>query len=198
DFSKSRNTSWILEPQLAYEVSLANASHLNLLVGATWQTIEADASVVQASNYSNEALLGSIAGAATLINSASYNKYRYQSFFGRVNYNHAGRYLLNLTARRDGSSRFGNGRRYANFGAVGAAWIFSEESWLKSSGSIWSFGKLRASYGITGNDNIGNYQYLDTYGTTNPYQGIAGLYPNRLFNADYAWETNHKLEGALD
>src|SRR5690606_20398911 len=91
-----------------------------------------------------------------------------------------------------------DGKRYAGFGAIGAAWIFSEENWLSGKGGIWSFGKLRASYGITGNDNIGNYQYLDTYGTANPYQGIAGLYPNRLFNADYAWETNRKLEAALD
>ncbi|MFC7524190.1 SusC/RagA family TonB-linked outer membrane protein [Parapedobacter sp. GCM10030251] len=198
DFSTSRNNSWILEPQIAYEAPLANASQLRILAGATWQATTANASAVQASNYSNEALLGSISGAATLINSASHNEYRYQSLFGRVNYELAGRYIVNLTARRDGSSRFGSGRRYANFGAVGAAWIFSKESWLKGIDGVLSFGKLRASYGITGNDNIGNYQYLDTYGTANPYQGIAGLYPNRLFNADYAWETNRKLEAALD
>src|SRR5690606_34752954 len=131
--------------------------------------------------YSNEALLGSVNGAGTLINSSMHNNYRYQSFFGKIGINHGDRYLVNLTARRDGSSRFGTGRRYANFGAIGGAWIFSGEPWAKSDGKIWSFGKLRASYGITGSDRIGNYQYLDTYGTTDPYQGIRGLFPNRLF-----------------
>ncbi len=197
-FSDARTKSWIIEPQLFYSVALSANDRIQALIGTTLRESVSNMSAVQATDYSNEALLGSINGAASLVNSAAHDLYRYQSFFGRINYNHADRYLINFTVRRDGSSRFGTGRQYAGFGAVGAAWIFSEEGWLNSKGGIWSFGKLRASYGITGNDNIGNYQYLDTYGTTNPYQGVAGLYPNRLFNADYAWETNRKLEAALD
>ncbi|GGG89874.1 SusC/RagA family TonB-linked outer membrane protein [Parapedobacter pyrenivorans] len=197
-FSDANAKSWIIEPQLSYAIALSDADRIQALVGATLRESINDLSAVQASDYSNEALLGTINGAASLVNSASHDLYRYQSFFGRINYNRADKYLLNFTARRDGSSRFGTGRQYANFGAVGAAWIFTKESWFENTDGLLSFGKVRGSYGITGNDNIGNYQYLDTYGTTNPYQGIAGLYPNRLFNADYAWETNRKLEAALD
>src|SRR5690606_30020964 len=94
--------------------------------------------------------------------------------------------------------RFGPRNQYANFGAIGTAWIFSEEPIINKL-SFLSFGKIRGSYGVTGNDNIGDYQYLDIYGETyDPYQGIAGLIPLRLFNPTYGWETNRKLEGGLE
>ncbi len=107
--------------------------------------------------------------------------------------------MLNISGRRDGSSRFGPGNQFANFGAVGAAWIFSSEPSLKQDLTWLSFGKLRSSYGSSGNDQIGDYQYLDSWtNTTYPYQGNAGLYPTRLFNSNYSWEFNRKLEIAID
>src|SRR5690606_19160102 len=119
--------------------------------------------------------------------------------FARVNYNLGGKYIINLTGRRDGSSRFGSGNRFANFGAVGAAWIFSEETWLKDHFNIISFGKLRGSYGTTGSDAIGDYQFLDTFTpTTYPYNSTSGLYVSRLSNPDYSWETNRKTEIGLE
>ncbi|MNQ74615.1 TonB dependent receptor [compost metagenome] len=124
--------------------------------------------------------------------------YKYQAFFGRINYNWNQKYILNLTGRRDGSSRFGPGKQFATFGAVGAAWLFSNESFLEDS-AVLSFGKLRASYGSSGNDQIGDYQYLDTYASSGQnYNGIIGLDPTRLYNPDFSWETNKKLEVALE
>src|SRR5690606_34261334 len=99
----------------------------------------------------------------------------------------------------DGSSRFGPGRRFSNFGAIGAAWVFSEEPIVADILPFLSFGKLRGSYGITGNDQIGDYQYLDTYTFGNAlYDGVVGLAPTSLFNAAYSWEENKKLEVALE
>eukprot|EP01096_Ripella_sp_DP13-Kostka_P009087 TRINITY_DN3439_c0_g1_i3.p4 TRINITY_DN3439_c0_g1~~TRINITY_DN3439_c0_g1_i3.p4 ORF type:complete len:424 (+),score=-52.08 TRINITY_DN3439_c0_g1_i3:2171-3442(+) len=119
-------------------------------------------------------------------------------FFARANYNWREKYILNLTGRRDGSSRFGPGDQFATFGAVGAAWLFSKENVFKNS-TFLSFGKLRASYGITGNDQIGDYQYLDTYASTGiNYGGTVGLQPTRLFNPKFGWETNRKFEVALE
>src|SRR5690606_15555621 len=98
-----------------------------------------------------------------------------------------------------GSSRFGPGKQFANFGAVGGAWIFSNEKFLEERPLGMSFGKIRASYGITGNDQIGDYQIIDTYGSTGvPYQGIIALTPTRLYNADFSWEKNTKFEVALE
>jgi hypothetical protein len=126
-------------------------------------------------------------------------QYRYQAVFGRINLNHRGKYIINFTGRRDGSSRFGTNKRFSNFGAIGAAWIFSEENIIKNSVPFISFGKLKASYGTSGNDQIGDYQYLDTYSFgSSQYQNTIGLFPTRLFNPDYSWESNKKLEFSLE
>jgi len=85
-----------------------------------------------------------------------------------------------------------------SFYAIGAGWIFSNENFLNPDKNILSFGKLRTSYGITGNDQIGNYQYLDTWSSWKAYQGTSALYPSSLFNPDYGWEVNKKYEAALE
>jgi hypothetical protein len=116
-----------------------------------------------------------------------------------MTYNFMGKYILNATIRRDGSSRFGEGNRFGNFGSIGGAWIFSEEKWLKERFPVLSFGKLRASYGTTGNDQITDYQYLSTYGSQGrTYEGTATLTPTRIANADFHWETTRKMELAAE
>lgn len=197
-FADTRFRSWIVEPQLNYNKHIGNHD-LDILLGASWQEELLKGTSIAASNYSSEELLHTTTGAATLNTNETYGLYRYQSVFARINYQYLKRYLINLTGRRDGSSRFGPNRQFANFGAVGAAWIFTEEYFIKNSVPWLSFGKIRGSYGLTGNDKIGNYQFMDTYGNISyPYDGVAGLAPQRLFNPDYEWESNRKLEFALD
>src|SRR5690606_36172335 len=197
-FGLHRVKSWIAEPQLNYEITIGGGKG-EILLGGSWQQEVREGSDIEASNFSNDALLFSPEGASTIETSSAYSQYRYQSVFGRFHYDYNGKYLLNLTGRRDGSSRFGPDRRYANFGAIGVAWIFSQEQLIRDQLSFLSFGKLRGSYGLTGNDKIGDYRYLESYGNTRyPYEGISGLVPLRLFNPDYGWETNRKLEAALE
>ncbi len=110
----------------------------------------------------------------------SYSKYNYNGFLGKITYSYLSRYIINLIGRRDGSSRFGTNQQFGNFGSVGAAWIFSNELFLKNS-PLLSFGKLRGSYGTTGSDQIGDYGYYNTYqGAAYPYDNIAGLVPQEL------------------
>ena len=81
---------------------------------------------------------------------------------------------------------------------MGASWIFSSENGIRDLAFL-SFGKLRGSYGITGNDQIGDYQYLDTYSlSASSYNETTVLEPSRLFNPDFSWEMNKKLELALE
>jgi hypothetical protein len=150
--------------------------------------------------FASNSLINNLASANTVFTFTSDETvYRYQAFFGRINYNWQKRFIVNLTGRRDGSSRFGPGKQFAVFGAVGAAWLFSNENFLKNSNTIISFGKLRASYGTTGNDQIGDYQFLNTYTSSGtPYQGTIGLNPIRLFNPNFGWEINKKLEVAFE
>ncbi|GEP97138.1 SusC/RagA family TonB-linked outer membrane protein [Chitinophaga cymbidii] len=197
-FGDNAFKSWILEPQLLYSTS-RKSGDWDALFGMSWQQDHNQGQRLMAENYSSEALLYSIAGAGLITATDRYSLYRYQSFFGRINYSWQKKYVVNLTGRNDGSSRFGPGRQYALFGAAGAAWVFSEESFVKEALPFLNFGKLRASYGITGNDRIGDYQFMDTYGAVSYiYQGIKGISPQRLFNADYGWENNRKLEAALE
>jgi TonB-linked SusC/RagA family outer membrane protein len=191
--------SWIVEPQLGWGYAI-DKGKIEVLAGATFQQQKSNQLVSACEGFASNSLIENPASASTyLILNSDETLYRYQAFFGRVNLNWQGKYILNLTGRRDGSSRFGPGRQFATFGAVGGAWLFGEENAVKQNLGFLSFGKLRASYGTSGNDQIGDYQYLDTYSTSGyTYGGISGLQPTRLFNPNFGWETNKKLEAALE
>ncbi len=191
--------SWLVEPQINW-VKTIGKSKLDILLGASYQKQSDDVLSHFARGFASNSLIYNLAAANTLnVQRDALTEYKYQAFFGRVNYSLANKYMLNLTGRRDGSSRFGSGRRYANFGAVGAAWIFSGENVIDDALPFLSFGKLRGSYGVTGNDQIGNYQYLETYSTTGAnYDGVSGLQPTRILNPDFGWETNKKFSAALE
>lgn len=190
-------TNWIIEPLAEYKTAIGGGK-LHILMGTTFQERNSTKSDIQGSGYNNDLLLTSLDGATTISAGNSFQLYRYNAFFGRINYNWQQKYLVNFSARRDGSSRFGPGKQFSNFGAIGLGWIFSNEGWMKNQ-SLLSFGKIRASYGVTGNDQIGDYRYLDLWRFSfSPYQGIPGLVPSVLFNPDYHWERNRKLEVALE
>lgn len=196
-FGNNRYKSWIIEPQAEYVKNIGKIK-FSALLGGTWQQILNNNYTIEASGYTNDELLGSVNGATNTTVSDGFNQYRYEALFCRFNFNWLDKYIINLTGRRDGSSRFGPNKQFANFGAVGVAWIFSDEDFFKKSVSFLSFGKIRASYGTTGNDQIGNYQYLNVWRPiTNSYQGPS-LIPSRLFNPDYSWEVNDKLEASLE
>ena len=195
----STRESWIVEPQLTWNHPLG-LRNLELLLGATYQKQTDDILSHYASGFASNSLIYNLAAANSLIvQRDALNEYKYQAFFGRVNYSLFNKYIFNITGRRDGSSRFGPNRRFANFGAIGAAWLFGEEDGLKDFFPALSFGKLRGSYGVTGNDQIGDYEYLETYSTDGTeYLNIRGISPTRIYNPDFGWETNRKFNVALE
>ena len=187
--------SWIVEPQLNYRNTWGKLN-LDALAGSTFQHRKNTALNIVGTGYTNDQLLGNLAAAEQLsVIANSIQEYAYAAAFGRIGLNYACKYYLNLTGRRDGSSRFGPSRRFASFGAIGGAWLVSEESWMQGLKPFLSFTKLRGSYGSTGSDQIGDYGYLDTYSAT---PGGGGLYPTQLTNTIYSWERNRKLELALE
>lgn len=196
-YGRNGNTLIVLEPQAEYKKK-SGVHEFQALGGFTWQHSKKDGEFLTGRNYNHEGLLDLIEAAATITATNQFSEYKYASLFGRVRYDYANKYVLQLQGRRDGSSRFGPGKQFGNFGSVGAAWIFSNENMLKKSKWL-SFGKIRASYGIAGNDQIPDYQYLSTYRSTGvPYQSTVGLTPSRIANADFRWETNRKTEAALE
>lgn len=197
-FSNSNFRNWTVEPIINWKPDI-KIGRLDILFGTTFLEQMQEGLAQYASGFTSEALMKNIGSASTLSMATNqYSQYRYHAMFGRVNYSFRKKYILNLTGRRDGSSRFGQGKQFSNFGAIGAAWIFSEETFIHNSIPFVSFGKLRGSLGVTGNDQLGNYQYLDTYTSSGKYQETVALRPVRLANPSFAWETNNKIEGAIE
>lgn len=194
------SNSYIVEPQLDYALTIGK-SKLSFLAGGTLQSRINDRIYIQASNFKLESLMEDLGSAGTIDSrTTSYSNYKFASLFGRVTYNLDDTYIINATLRRDGSSKFGPGNRFGNFGSAGAAWIFSNWSVVKKSLPFLSHGKLRASFGSTGNDQIPDYGYSSTYGSpgANIYQDVASIRPSRISNANFRWETTRKTDIAVE
>jgi TonB-linked SusC/RagA family outer membrane protein len=119
------------------------------------------------------------------------------SFFGEVNYKFNSKYLANATVRYDGSSRFGEDRKYGLFPAFSLGWRLSEEQFMNRFTWLDDL-KIRGSYGLTGNEQIGNFQYLGTWGATTAYNGIPAVGPANLGNANLGWEQTAEFNAGTD
>ncbi|WP_158286436.1 SusC/RagA family TonB-linked outer membrane protein [Chitinophaga sp. S165] len=190
---------WNIEPQITYNFGLGKG-HFETLLGATYRRQQNENLTQRGVGYASDALLRNPQAAATItVEDFSDNINKYTATFGRIKYNWDNKYILTLNGRHDGSSRFGPDSRFHFFWSAGGAWIFTEEKAVKDLVPFMSFGKLRGSYGTTGNDNVGDYAFLDLYKSLGySYQGDKGLQPTALFNADLAWEATRKIEGAID
>lgn len=148
-----------------------------------------------------------------------YDQERRVSYFGRLGWNWKEKYMVNLTLRNDGSSKFARGHRHGWFPSVSAGWNMSSEDFMESSRNWLSFLKIRASYGKVGNQNIDNYRYLSpiqvdhTHYFFGQYLGPNGVYnggyattlenywgafPSRLGNMDLTWESSEQFDAGFD
>lgn len=197
-FGKVSYNSVIAEPQLEYN-RYFGFGKISGLVGSTMQVQHHTVSTIEASEFPNEALLRHVHEAGVLKPVELKTEYRYGGVFARINSILWDKYLINLTGRTDGSSRFGPGKQVGTFWSTGLGWIFSKESLIKNHLPFISFGKLRGSYGVTGNDQIGDYKYLDKWKDVNgTYMGRAGIAPVQLADSNYSWEVSRKLEAAIE
>lgn len=129
-----------------------------------------------------------------------------QSYMGRVSYNYREKYLLDFTARRDGSSNFIGDKRYGNFFAVSGGWNFMEETFMSGLSNIFDFGKLRASWGQNGNQDVGAFRYLTNiiplgqgyYFGSNKLTSTTTYIPENTPNPNLGWETSEQIDIGLD
>ncbi|MCH7411573.1 TonB-dependent receptor [Belliella sp. DSM 111904] len=141
--------------------------------------------------------LRTLQSAAEITGGASnITNFSFLSYFSRVNYKYAEKYLATLSARVDGSSRFGENNKYGFFPAASVGWIVSEESFLKGNDQL-SLLKFRASYGLTGNAEIGDFDHLGLYGSAS-YALIPGLRPTQIPNPNLTWERTAQLNFGLE
>ncbi|MEO8403446.1 MAG: SusC/RagA family TonB-linked outer membrane protein [Chitinophagaceae bacterium] len=200
NFGNAKDRLWIVEPQLEFITpNPGSKNKFKALLGSTFREEKTRHEFTKASGYLTDASLNSMQGAALLIAKSDFQQYRVSSVYAVANYNYENKYLFETTGRIDGSSRFGPDKRLGKFGSVAAGWIFSSEKFMQRTSKWLSFGKIRTTYGTSGNDQIGNYQYLDTWIDINTggYQ-IPGLRPSRLFNADLQWEQQRSIDIGLE
>ena len=194
-FATYEETTWLVENVLNYNKLIGEKHDFGAILGWSLQESEAFYSDQSGVGYATN-FTSSIAAASTIISSTSgTNQNGLQSFFGRANYIFDQKYIASFTLRADGSSRFGENNQYGYFPSGSVAWRINKENFFKVE-SISDF-KIRASYGITGNQEIGS-NWRGTYSLNANYNGIPGIAPNRLENPDLGWEKTKQLDIGLD
>lgn len=201
---------WNWSNTINYRTTIADIHKFNVILGTeaidnNWQSLNASRRVYF-SEDPNYMQLDS--GESNKENSGTGSSWSLFSLFGRVNYDLAGKYFLEATVRRDGSSRFAEKNRFGTFPAASAAWAVSEESFMESTSNWLDLLKLRLGWGLAGNDQIGNYNSYSTY-ATDAYRSsyalngsntsaVAGFMPSRIGNENVSWETTTSYNLGID
>lgn len=199
EYDNSFYYSWLWENTATYKRSLGK-HNFEALVGYTAQKYNLQSSNSSASNYPDD-LIQTFNAARTTVTTSDEQHWSLLSYIARLNYNFANRYILSAAIRRDGSSRFGVNNKYGNFPSVSAGWVVSDEDFMANIKKTVSNLKLRASYGLVGNNNIGNYTQYGLVGTTNyPFNETvnSGRSPLSVGNADLGWERTTEFDLGAD
>ena len=205
--NRSLNYTW--ENTASYTRSIG-AHHFTALVGTgayvdnyfsrnsgiTYQNLPVNTFAQASMNYS-------IVAADRIGSGSENNPHKVSSLYGRLTYDYAEKYLFTGIIRRDGSSRFGSNNKYGYFPSGSVGWVASKENFWPQNKAI-SFFKIRGSYGVTGNDNIGDFRYVSTigggrnytYGTNDLY--TVGYSPNGISNPDLKWEETSQTDIGFD
>lgn len=192
-----RNTTWLNENTLTYQKSLNEKSDLTLFGGFTVQSSRTNQSSIRAQGFPEGSGLQNISAASSITGATDLNTgWGLVSFIGRANYAYDSKYLVSVSARYDGSSRFDPSGRWGLFPAASVGWVLTKEKFLQDSKWLTNL-KLRLSYGLTGDQEIGDFQY-QSYWTPGRYDGYSGLRPRNLGNADLTWQRNKMFNFGAD
>ena len=197
--------SYLNENTLSYQFTKSKHS-MNLLGGLTFQKNTSYVHSAYNENIPNESLgMAGIGKGSTPLITASKGENTMMSYFGRINYNYDSRYYFNMTMRADGSSKFPKPNRWGYFPSASVAWAFSREKAIEQALPWLSNGKVRASWGLTGNNRVGNYDFmakLITSDTSYKYPWDStfdrGFVLSALANHGLKWETTEQLDFGLD
>lgn len=194
--SVSQFSSLLNEQTLSYRKDIGDHS-FGILIGNTLQSDVLTRTYAEGRGFASNDLK-TISSAASTTSTQSWTKSNLASFFSKINYGFKDRYLIDVSLRADGSSRFGLQNKWGYFPSLGLAWRTKEESFLKTVDFISDL-KLRASVGLTGNQNgIGNFAAQGLWSGSAPYQNNPGLAPQQLQNADLKWETTKQYNVGVD
>ncbi len=205
--SQSRGFYWVWGNTLAYNKNFDGKHNFSALVGTTaeknhGENVSGSVQNMPVSNIKDASL-----NFASIQADQNYGGFEYNaallSYLGRVNYDYEGKYIISALMRIDGSPKFGTNNKFGRFPSVSAGWILTEERFLKGITPI-NFLKFRASWGINGNDQIGDFRYVSTVGGGRNYTfGIGdklynGVSPNAIANPDLKWEQTTQTNLGFD
>jgi TonB-linked SusC/RagA family outer membrane protein len=195
--SNGQATTWINEQTLSYRKKFGIKHSLGILIGNTLQSNVSNGTSSTGRGFANNSFK-LVSSAATTTGSSSWSKSNLSSFFSRIDYNYGGRYLIDFSIRADGSSSFGADNRWGYFPSVGGAWRVKQENFLKDVRFLSDL-KIRASYGVTGNQNgLGSFAALGLWSGGSSYQGGAGIAPQQLANPNLKWERTNQFNVGAD
>lgn len=211
--------TWLNENILTYQKVIDKVHSFNAMAGMTMQASESNAYSMKTNNIPNESLgmAGMSQGTAQPVTSAIAN-WSMLSYLGRINYNYKSKYYFTASYRADASSKFPIANRWGYFPSTSLAWNFMEEGFMKPISSIVKSGKLRLSWGQTGNNRVGEYDYYaqlfmpqsgggtylqpgdytsGVYGFNNSITNF-GTIPGNLPNSSLKWETTAQTNAGID
>jgi len=196
----NKTFAWQVQSFLNYNKTIHNDHSVTALLGVSADRQRYDEFHLESTETVSEQIFVTIPDYLTVTNtytSATANSTA--SLFGRLGYSYKGRYLVNGSFRRDGSSRFGPQNKWGNFLSVSGAWRFSDEKFMNWAAGILDDGKLRGSYGQLGNDRIDDYGSFTRINFDENYNGIGGAYLNTTFGNPYIkWESTEQQNIGLD
>ncbi len=217
--TRSERLTWLNENTVTYQTNIKKKHFINALAGITFQNSDYEAYAFRTTHIPNESLgmAGMSEGQASTSSSVK-SSWSMLSYLGRINYNYKSKYYATASFRVDGSSKFNKDNRFGYFPSASLAWTFTEEKFMKPIKSILSNGKLRFSWGLTGNNRIGEYDYyqllsvlksrIGSYTATNsipsgvyPFENDAtnaGTVPISLQNKNLKWETTEQWNLGVD
>lgn len=201
-FGNGSGKSLLVRPSINY-VKLFGGARVSASLAADYSYADQDVVTTIAMMFSNDNLIKSYSNAQVLQAMNNYAQLKVASLLATVAFDWENKYIVSLNGRRDGSSRFGSGTRFGNFGSAGVSWVLSNEEWFKNAGMDWfSFAKIRSTYGVMGNANVGDYQYLSRW--SNIPTGILDKLPDyddqtiytliQPVNQKYSWSSASKFE----
>jgi TonB-linked SusC/RagA family outer membrane protein len=194
--NQGRAFNYTTNNTLNFSRTLGDVHNLDLLAGITFQQQTVESASTTGRGFPSDSYRKIVSAAQVIGGSSSETGFSLLSYLARANYKLLDKYLFSVSARLDGSSRFGADNQYGFFPAASAGWIMSEESFLKES-SFLNFLKLRASYGLTGNSEIGNFDSRGQYVAV-PYADLAGITPNTVESRSLQWESTAQFDAAVD
>ncbi|MDD4226886.1 MAG: TonB-dependent receptor [Mariniphaga sp.] len=202
DIHASKTTMLLSENYLSYNKEFSDSHRINLMAGYSYQSYRNEAWTAASNQYITDTYLyWNIDGGADYQQpSSSLTEWEMLSYYGRANYNFKNKYLFTVTGRYDGSSRFGANNKWAFFPSGAFAWNIKQEPFLQSFDEL-SHLKFRASYGVTGNSEIGIYQSLANFASALAIIGeqtVNAVRPSTVANANLSWESTRQTDIGLD